>query len=74
MVSAWWLLVAFWIGGLLGMALTALMTASRNRDDDGPRSGDEPPLERPPWRAAEPQAHDDASPPLQGPRRLGHGA
>lgn len=35
MVSAWWLLVAFWIGGVLGLVLGVLIaSARRSRRDD----------------------------------------
>ena len=32
-VSAWWLLVAFWIGGCLSILLVALLHMVRNGDD-----------------------------------------
>jgi hypothetical protein len=37
MVSAWWLLAAFWLGGCLGMLLTGLLASMRKSsasDDD----------------------------------------
>lgn len=43
MVSVWWLLVAFWLGGCLGMLLMALLAASgksEREDEDAPSSAD----------------------------------
>lgn len=33
MVSAWWLLVAFWLGGCAGVVLAAVLAASRRQED-----------------------------------------
>jgi hypothetical protein len=32
-VSVWWLLVAFWVGALAGVLLSALLMMSRREDD-----------------------------------------
>ncbi|NML15625.1 hypothetical protein [Azohydromonas caseinilytica] len=45
MVSWWWLLLAFWIGGALGLALGALAAVSRRAGADEP----EEPEAREPW-------------------------
>lgn len=36
MVSAWWLLVAFWVGGVLGLLLGAVAALSRTPREGGP--------------------------------------
>jgi hypothetical protein len=33
MVSAWWLLVAFWVGACLGILLAAAMTVSKGASE-----------------------------------------
>jgi hypothetical protein len=33
MVSGWWLLAIFWIGGCLGILLAVLLHMARDRDD-----------------------------------------
>ncbi len=33
MVSAWWLLMAFWLGGCLGMLLAGLLAVSRKSSE-----------------------------------------
>jgi ABC-type nitrate/sulfonate/bicarbonate transport system permease component len=42
MVSAWWLLVAFWIGGLLGLVLGALLATARRAQDATQDQGEPP--------------------------------
>ena len=32
MISAWWLLLAFWLGALTGVLLFALVNGNRNDD------------------------------------------
>jgi hypothetical protein len=32
MVSAWWLLVALWVGGCIGFLLSAMLTVSKAAD------------------------------------------
>lgn len=50
MVSAWWLLLAFVVGGYVGMLLMALLVVARDSDGDGkgerrqPRAADGPDL------------------------------
>jgi hypothetical protein len=38
MISAWWLLPAFWLGACFGAALMALFAMSRRRDEAMARS------------------------------------
>jgi hypothetical protein len=45
MVSAWWLLVAFWVGGVLGLLLGAVAAAARHPREDG-EDGDNPERQR----------------------------
>jgi hypothetical protein len=33
MVSGWWLLAVFWIGGCLGILIAVLLHTARDRDD-----------------------------------------
>ena len=35
MVSGWWLLVTFWIGGCVGIMLATLLQIVRDEDDAG---------------------------------------
>lgn len=42
MVSAWWLLVAFWIGGVLGLVLGALLAKTGHTQDKTQTEGETP--------------------------------
>ena len=41
MVSAWWLLVAFWVGGVLGLLLGAVAALTRTPREGGKGNPDE---------------------------------
>jgi hypothetical protein len=40
MVSAWWLLVAFWVGGVLGLVLGVLTATARRAQDEAQEEGE----------------------------------
>lgn len=41
MVSAWWLLVAFWLGGCVGVLLAAVLASARRQEDARERAEQE---------------------------------
>jgi hypothetical protein len=46
MVSAWWLLVAFWVGGVLGLLLGAVAAAAARHPREDAEDGDGPQRQR----------------------------